>query len=93
MANHPLTIAQNELLIGSNRWLNRSLIIVGFDPSSTLDRDEMWRWRGEGRYRTYVLEYPGGATPDAKRQEEFRMRPTVKPVALIADLIHPLLRS
>jgi DNA modification methylase len=42
---------------------------------------------GEGRYRTNVLEYPGGATPDAKRQEELRIHPTVKPVPLIADLI------
>jgi DNA modification methylase len=42
---------------------------------------------GQGRYRTNVLEYPGGATPDAKRQEELRIHPTVKPVALIADLI------
>jgi len=41
----------------------------------------------EGRYRTNVMDYPGGATPDAKRQEELRMHPTVKPVAMIADLI------
>jgi DNA modification methylase len=41
----------------------------------------------EGRYRTNVLEYPGGATPDAKRQEELQMHPTVKPVPLIADLM------
>jgi DNA modification methylase len=41
----------------------------------------------EGRYRTNVLDYPGGATPDARRQEELQMHPTVKPVALIADLM------
>jgi DNA modification methylase len=42
---------------------------------------------GDGRYRTNVLDYPGGASPDAKRQEELRIHPTVKPVAMIADLI------
>ncbi len=40
-----------------------------------------------GRYRTNVLDYAGGATPDAKRQEELQMHPTVKPVPLIADLM------
>ena len=41
----------------------------------------------EGRFRTNVLDYPGGSSPDPKRQEELAMHPTVKPVALIADLI------
>jgi DNA modification methylase len=41
----------------------------------------------EGRSRTNVLDYPGGATPDAARQEELAIHPTVKPTALIADLI------
>lgn len=41
----------------------------------------------KGRYRTNVLDYPGGMNPGAKRQNELEMHPTVKPVALIADLI------
>ncbi|MFZ1006330.1 MAG: DNA methyltransferase [Candidatus Sulfotelmatobacter sp.] len=41
----------------------------------------------DGRYRTNVLDYPGGMTPDHKRREELEMHPTVKPVALIADLM------
>ncbi|MBN9546987.1 MAG: site-specific DNA-methyltransferase [Alphaproteobacteria bacterium] len=45
------------------------------------------RLGAEGRYRTNVLDYPGGATPDATRQAELAMHPTVKPVSLIADLI------
>jgi DNA modification methylase len=40
-----------------------------------------------GRYRTNVLDYPGGTNPSGKRQEELAMHPTVKPVALIADLM------
>jgi len=41
----------------------------------------------EGRHRTNVLDYPGGAIPTAERQQELDMHPTVKPIALIADLL------
>jgi len=41
----------------------------------------------EGRYRSNVLDYPGGASPDQNRREELEMHPTVKPIALIADLM------
>ncbi len=41
----------------------------------------------EGRYRTNVLDYPGGSSFDETRKEEMDMHPTVKPVPLIADLI------
>jgi DNA modification methylase len=41
----------------------------------------------EGRYRSNVLDYPGGATPGEARRAEMDLHPTVKPVALIADLI------
>jgi DNA modification methylase len=40
-----------------------------------------------GRYRTNVLDYAGGSSLSAKRKEELDIHPTVKPVALIADLI------
>lgn len=40
-----------------------------------------------GRYRTNVLDYAGGSSLSAKRKEEMDIHPTVKPVALIADLI------
>lgn len=40
-----------------------------------------------GRNRSNVLQYPGGNTPNARRQRELAMHPTVKPVALLADLI------
>jgi DNA modification methylase len=40
-----------------------------------------------GRYRTNVLDYPGGASPNSKRQGELALHPTLKPTALIADLM------
>lgn len=41
----------------------------------------------EGRYRTNVLDYPGGSSLNKTRKEELDMHPTVKPIPLIADLI------
>ena len=42
---------------------------------------------GEGRYRTNVLDYSGVNSLHPARQGELELHPTVKPVALIADLI------
>jgi len=40
-----------------------------------------------GRYRTNVLDYPGVNSLHPARQGDLALHPTVKPVALIADLI------
>lgn len=40
-----------------------------------------------GRYRTNVLEYPGVNSLHPARRGELDLHPTVKPVALVADLI------
>ncbi len=40
-----------------------------------------------GRYRTNVLDYPGMAQFGRERQEALAVHPTVKPVALVYDLI------
>jgi DNA modification methylase len=42
---------------------------------------------GQGRYRTNVLDYPSVNSLDPARREDLELHPTVKPVALIADLI------
>jgi DNA modification methylase len=42
---------------------------------------------GKGRYRTNVLDYPGVNTLHTARQGDLELHPTVKPAALIADLI------
>jgi DNA modification methylase len=42
---------------------------------------------GQGRYRTNVLDYPGVNSLHPARQRDLELHPTVKPVALIADLI------
>jgi DNA modification methylase len=42
---------------------------------------------GKGRYRTNVLDYPGVNGLHPARQGDLELHPTVKPVALIADLI------
>lgn len=42
---------------------------------------------GKGRYRTNVLDYPGVNSLHPARNGELALHPTVKPVALIADLI------
>ena len=41
----------------------------------------------QGRYRTNVLDYPGVNSLDPARRGDLELHPTVKPVALIADLI------
>ena len=41
----------------------------------------------KGRYRTNVLDYPGVNSLHPARQGDLELHPTVKPVALIADLI------
>jgi DNA modification methylase len=40
-----------------------------------------------GRYRSNVLDYPGVNTFNPNRRRDLELHPTVKPVALIADLI------
>ncbi|MEQ8744949.1 DNA methyltransferase [Parasphingorhabdus sp.] len=40
-----------------------------------------------GRYRTNVWDYAGISSMSATRDEELKMHPTVKPVALIADAL------
>jgi DNA modification methylase len=42
---------------------------------------------GQGRYRSNVLDYPGVNSLHPARQGELELHPTVKPIALIADLI------
>jgi DNA modification methylase len=42
---------------------------------------------GKGRYRTNVLDYPGVNSLHPARQGDLELHPTVKPVAMIADLI------
>src|SRR5437660_2230381 len=42
---------------------------------------------GQGRYRTNVLDYPGVNNLHPARRDDLELHPTVKPVALIADLI------
>jgi len=42
---------------------------------------------GQGRYRTNVLDYPGVNSFHPARRGELDLHPTVKPVALVADLI------
>jgi ParB-like chromosome segregation protein Spo0J len=42
---------------------------------------------GQDRYRTNVLDYPGVDSLHPARQGDLELHPTVKPVALIADLI------
>jgi len=42
---------------------------------------------GQGRYRTNVLDYPSVNSLDPARRGDLELHPTVKPTALIADLI------
>ncbi len=42
---------------------------------------------GKGRYRTNVLDYPGVNSMHPARRGDLELHPTVKPVALIADLM------
>jgi DNA modification methylase len=42
---------------------------------------------GQGRYRTNVLDYPSVNSVDPARRGDLELHPTLKPTALIADLI------
>jgi DNA modification methylase len=42
---------------------------------------------GQGRYRTNVLDYPSVNSLDRARRGDLELHPTLKPTALIADLI------
>jgi DNA modification methylase len=42
---------------------------------------------GQGRYRSNVLDYPSVNSLDPARRGDLELHPTVKPIALIADLI------
>jgi DNA modification methylase len=42
---------------------------------------------GQGRYRTNVLDYPSVNSLDPARRGDLELHPTLKPTALIADLI------
>jgi DNA modification methylase len=42
---------------------------------------------GQGRYRTNVLDYPSVDSLDPARRGDLELHPTLKPIALIADLI------
>jgi DNA modification methylase len=46
-----------------------------------------FRLGGQGRYRTNVLDYPSVNSLDPARRGDLELHPTVKPIALIADLI------
>ncbi len=63
------------------------LIAVFKAGSATTTTINNFQLGSSGRYRTNVLEYPGTGGLSATRQEELDIHPTVKPVALIADLI------
>ena len=42
---------------------------------------------GKGRYRSNVLDYPGVNSLHPSRKGDLELHPTVKPIALVADLI------
>ena len=42
---------------------------------------------GKGRYRSNVLDYPGVNSLHPSRRGDLELHPTVKPIALVADLI------
>ena len=53
-------------------------------PDRTINN---FRLGGQGRYRTNVLDYPSVNSLDPARRGDLELHPTVKPIALIADLI------
>jgi DNA modification methylase len=61
-------------------------LIAGFKNGSAAHVNN-FRLGGQGRYRTNVLDYPGVNSLHLARRGKLEMHPTVKLIALIADLI------
>jgi DNA modification methylase len=75
----------NQTTAGQGSFYRSKHELITVFKSGTGPHINNFKLGGQGRYRTNVLDYPGVNHP--ARQGDLELHPTVKPVALIADLI------
>jgi DNA modification methylase len=77
----------NKANAGQGSFYRSKHELIAVFKSGTGPHINNFKLGGQGRYRTNVLDYPGVNCLHPARQGELELHPTVKPVALIADLI------
>jgi DNA modification methylase len=77
----------NKANAGQGSFYRSKHELIAVFKSGTGPHINNFKLGGQGRYRTNVLDYPGVNSLHPARQGELELHPTVKPVALIADLI------
>jgi DNA modification methylase len=77
----------NKVNAGQGSFYRSKHELIAVFKSGTGPHINNFKLGGQGRYRTNVLDYPGVNCLHPARQGELELHPTVKPVALIADLI------
>ena len=77
----------NKRNAGQGSFYRSKHELVAVFKSGTGPHINNFKLGGQGRYRTNVLDYPSVNSLDPSRRGDLELHPTVKPVALIADLI------
>jgi DNA modification methylase len=80
-------LAWNKTNAGQGSFYRSKHELIGVFKNGTATHINNFGLGGQGRYRTNVLDYPGVNSLHPARRGDLELHPTVKPVALIADLI------
>jgi DNA modification methylase len=77
----------NKTNAGQGSFYRSKHELIAVFKSGTGSHINNFRLGGQGRYRTNVLDYPSVNSLDPARRGDLELHPTVKPIALIADLM------
>jgi DNA modification methylase len=80
-------LAWNKTNAGQGSFYRSKHELIAVFKNGTAAHINNFGLGGQGRYRTNVLDYPGVNSLHPARRGELELHPTVKPVALVADLI------
>jgi DNA modification methylase len=77
----------NKINAGQGSFYRSKHELIAVFKSGTGPHINNFKLGAQGRYRTNVLDYPSVNSLDPARRGDLELHPTVKPIALIADLI------
>jgi DNA modification methylase len=77
----------NKVNAGQGSFYRSKHELIAVFKNGTEPHINNFKLGAQGRYRTNVLDYPSVNSLDPARRGDLELHPTVKPVALIADLI------
>jgi DNA modification methylase len=80
-------LAWNKTNAGQGSFYRSKHELIAVFKNGTATHINNFGLGGQGRYRTNVLDYPSVNSLHPARRGDLELHPTVKPVALIADLI------